>query len=252
MPETQLIRISMPDRPGALSQICLALAAHSVDITHLDVVSADNGMVVDDLTLVADSLADIKKAVSSFRLEVAVMALPGTPGDPVTELGTALTGLASAPELASSLKLLMTGCRRFIRADEAFVQAIDSSGAVTTLASERPLPDVGAGEVFAGRAVLTPPMAATFAGASDWAPASLRVALGASVVAMAPLGQSAILGATRIGPIPFTAGEMRRLALFSGAASAILGVRGFLAGGAGVVAAGELPPGAITEMVPAA
>lgn len=252
MPETQVIRISMPDKPGALSQVCLALAAHQVDITHLDVVSAQDGMVVDDLTLVAETLADIRKAVTSFRREVAVMVLPGTPGDPVFELGGALAALASAPNLASGLQQVMNGCQRFIRADEAFVQSLDPAGEVATIASARPLPGVAASDTFAGRALLSPPMAATFAGASDWAPASLRVALGASVVAMAPLGSSAILGAIRISPIPFTAGEMRRMALFSGAASAILVARGFISATPGPASSGTLPPGAITEIVPAA
>lgn len=252
MSETQLIRISMPDRPGALSQVCLALAAHSVDITHLDVVSAASGVVVDDLTLQAESAADLQKAIASFRREVTVMALPGNPGDPVTELGMAVAAMATASGLPASLTQVMTGCQRFIRADEAFVVALDASGAATPVMSARPLPSVLPGDPFAGRAVLTPAIAATFAGASDWAPAPLRVALGASVVAMAPLGRSAVLAATRVAPIPFTAGEMRRLALFSGAASAILISRGLLAEAYAPVGSGALPPGAITELVPLA
>lgn len=252
MPETQLIRISMPDRPGALSQVCLALAAHGVDITHLDVVSAANGTVVDDLTLQADTAADLQKAISSFRREVSVMALPGNPGDPVTEFGLAIAALATAEGLAASLARIIAGCQRFIRADESFVLSLDASGGATPVVAARPLPAVLPGEPFAGRAVLSPAVAATFAGASDWAPAPLRVALGAAVIAMAPLGTSAVIAATRVAPIPFTAGEMRRLALYSGAASAILIARGLLAETYTPVGSGVLPPGAITELVPLA
>ncbi|WBL36266.1 ACT domain-containing protein [Tepidiforma flava] len=57
------IRITMPDRPGALSAVTTALAAHRVDIVRLDVVSHEGEYVVDDLLLEAATAEDIGAAI---------------------------------------------------------------------------------------------------------------------------------------------------------------------------------------------
>src|SRR5512143_3097134 len=99
MPAYRAIRIHMPDRPGALSAISTALAAHQVDIVRLDVVSHEGSTVVDDLVLSAASQEDIGSAIGGFHPEVSIRTFDEIIGDPALEMGTALGSVAASPSI---------------------------------------------------------------------------------------------------------------------------------------------------------
>lgn len=221
MAEQQVIRIRMRNRPGALSQICTALAAHGVDIIHLDVVSAHDGLVVDDIALEGKEPGDIARAVRSFLPDVHVSPLPGGTTEPVIELGEALVRIAACETEDAALECLALGAGGFLRANQSFfLRMKPATGRLQS--SVAGIPEIEAGEPCAARAIFSPPKVATFPGAADWAPAAFRSTLSAEHVAVAPVGNVGVVLLTRQGDIAFTHGELLRLGLFTRAAVALI------------------------------
>jgi hypothetical protein len=221
MPEKQVIRIHMHDRPGALSQICLALASHDVNIVHLDVVSSGDGTVVDDLVLEGKSAGDIARAVKSFLGGVTIASLPSETSEPMIEFGTAIARMGSSPNAISALDEMARGAGRFLRADRALALRL-KPGSGRLMSSIAGIPDIAAIEPFAGRALFAPAAVSTFSGECEWAPPAFRAALGAAQVALAPASTLGLIVLARHMNIPFTAGELKRLSLYSSAGGAIL------------------------------
>ena len=250
MVEQQVVRIHMQDRPGALSQICLALASHDVNIVHLDVVSAGEGTVVDDFVLEGKAPGDIARAVKSFLAGISVASLPGEPSEPLMEFGAAIARMGASPDQNSALDEMARGAGRFLRADQALVLRL-KPGTGRLMSPVAGLPDIDGGEPFAGRALLAPPMAATFPGESDWAPVAFRTALGAAQVALAPAASLGIIVLSRHANIPFAPGELKRLALYATVGAALLsGSHEAIA--TPMMMSDRLPDSAITEPIAAA
>lgn len=244
MAEQQVIRIRMRDRPGALSQVCTALAAHGVDIIHLDVVSAHGGEVVDDLVLSGKEPGDIARAVRGFLPDVIVSPLPGGTTEPVFEFGSALLRLAAISDPDAALAEFATGAGQFVRANQSLFLRI-KPGSNRIFSSLAGIPEIEATEPCAARVIFAPATVVTFPGASEWAPAAFRANLGAEHVALAPIGGMGVVVLTRQGDIPFTQGELRRLGLYTKAATALMP---FAASGEMPLAGpGELPAGAMSE-----
>lgn len=148
MPVYRAIRIHMPDRPGALSAISSALAAHQVDIVRLDVVSHDDSTVVDDLVLAAVSQDDIGRAIGGFYPEVSVRTFDEVSGDPSLEIAAGLRAVASASEITSAREALLRGAIRVSRADNALLLSVTPAGGLEGVAVSGPVPPITAGEPF--------------------------------------------------------------------------------------------------------
>lgn len=243
MAEQQVIRIRMRNRPGALSQICTALAAHGVDIIHLDVVSTHDGFVVDDIALEGKNAGDIARAVRSFLPDVHVSPLPCGATEPVSEFGEALVRIGACETEDAVLACLAEGAGLFLRAHRSlFLRMKPGSGRLQS--SLAGIPEIEPGEPCAVRAVFSPPVVATFAGGDDWAPAAVRTTLSADHVAVAPVGSAGVVLLARQGDIAFTPGELRRLGLFTRAAVALIPRAS--SDPAPLATADQLPSGAIT------
>jgi len=226
MPALRAIRIQMPDRPGALSAISTALAAHGVDIVRLDVVSHEGSTVVDDLLLSAASKEDIGAAIGGFYPEVIVRTFDEIAGDPALEMGAGLGHVAASVSIENARAAALTGSCRIARGDDAVLLRATESVGLNPVASTCAVPEIGASETFAGRWVLERRAAAAFPVADGWAPQPFQHAIGAAWVAIAPAGAFDLMLVTRKLNIPFYAGELERLAAFAEAAGAIMATLG--------------------------
>ena len=157
MPARRAIRIHMPDRPGALSAISSALAAHQVDIVRLDVVSHEGATVVDDLVLSAASQDDIGRAVGSFYPEVTVRTFEEVSGDSALEMGASLGSVASGATITDARTAFLRGAMRVSRADDALLLRASPSGGLETIAGLTPAPGIASSDAFAGRWVIETP-----------------------------------------------------------------------------------------------
>ncbi len=248
MAEQQVIRIHMQDRPGALSQVCLALASHGVNIVHLDVVSTGEDGVVDDLVLEGKQPGDIARAVRSFLADVTVAPLPGITEEPLVAFGTAIARMGGSGDVNTALDEMARGAGSFLRADKAVMLRLKpgSGRFISPLAG---VPDIEAGEEFAGRAAFEPAVAAAFPGDCEWAPAGFRGAMAGAQVAIAPAASLGLVVLSRHANIPFAAGELKRLALYASAGAGIL-ARLSEGGGVAPAAGDRLPAMARVEPLP--
>ncbi|MGE3076805.1 MAG: ACT domain-containing protein [Dehalococcoidia bacterium] len=221
MPAFRAIRIQMPDRPGALSAISAALAAHQVDIVHLDVVSHGQGAVVDDLVLSAPTAEDIGAAIGSFYPEVIVRTFDDISGDPALEMGASLGKVAVAASLGAAHSAAVSAVRRIARADEALLLGLTQGGGMAVLANSVAVPVIAPAEPFAGYWALQNRAGVAFPVADGWAPQRFQHALSAAWVAIVPTSPSELMLAVRKLNIPFYPGELERFAAFGAAAGAI-------------------------------
>ncbi len=213
------IRVHMADRPGALSAITAALAAHGVDIVRLDVVSHEGETVVDDLYLSADDEEAIYRATHSFYGDVAVRGFESAGGDIPNAMATALAAIAAARSPVEAAGLTAAGALTVVNGDEALLLRCSSSGGLSAIAG--PAPSIAPTEAFAGRWSLEHESALAVAATSGWAPDAFKAFFGAWWVAMAPLGKRDVLVLARRLDMPFYAGELHRLLAYASAAHAI-------------------------------
>ena len=214
------IRIRMADRPGALSAIGAALAAQRVDIIRLDVVSHEDGAVVDDLFLAAHDESAIDRATASFYGDVEVHALQGFSGDPVTGMALALGGVGAAVNVRDALGALANGVRRFLPSDTVAVLRRGTDGGYDILIGAPGLPTVRADEPFAFRDLV---VATELASREPWAPPGFVAAFGGARVAAVPCGAAGLLLVGRTEPLAFYRGELERAAAYATAAASIAG-----------------------------
>lgn len=119
-----LLRVVLPDRPGALGAVATALGTVDADIVSVDVVERGNGFAIDDLVVelptsrLADSLITSACSVEGVRVEsirpYAVIL------DPLRELEL-IDSLVEHPEHA--LATLADGVARIFRAGWALIVA---------------------------------------------------------------------------------------------------------------------------------
>lgn len=183
-----LLRITLPDRPGALGAVATALGNVGADILSLDVIQRGPGTATDDLVieLPADKLADSLVSAASTVPGVLVESIRPYAGqiDPHRELEL-LESLAAHP--AESLELLADGVARIFRAGWALVLDEPGMGRARILAAGSSAPEVEALAVpwWPPR----PARALTVEG--GWAPPDWD-RLGTEL-AVAPLGKGALL-----------------------------------------------------------
>jgi hypothetical protein len=117
-----LLRLVVPDRPGALGAVATALGAAGADILSVDVIERANDQAVDDIVVelppgrLADSLVSAAAAVAGVRVE-SIRPYAGIM-DPHRELEL-LDRLASGPH--DPLQVLVDGVARIFRAGWSIV-----------------------------------------------------------------------------------------------------------------------------------
>jgi hypothetical protein len=138
-----LLRIVLPDRPGALGAVATALGLVGADILSLDVIERGPGHAIDDLVIelppdkLADSLVTAAATVEGVQVE-SIRPYAGQI-DPHRELEL-LDSLAVHPD--QSLSLLADGVARVFRAGWALVLAEPVDGVAQVLAAGRSAPEV--------------------------------------------------------------------------------------------------------------
>jgi hypothetical protein len=138
-----LLRIVLPDRPGALGAVATALGRVGADILSLDVIERGVGHAVDDLVieLPPDKLADSLVTAATTVRGVQVESIRPYAGqiDPHRELEL-LDSLADRPN--ESLALLADGVARVFRAGWALVLGEPIGGLAPVLAAGSSAPQV--------------------------------------------------------------------------------------------------------------
>ena len=129
------VRLQMPDVPGALSAISKSLAIHRVDIVRLDVVSHEDGVVIDDLLLGAAAQEDIGEAIAGFAPEVTVRTFDTPVGDPALDMGHSLRRVATATGVEFGRQALLDGAAVLARADTVLLLRAAEDGSFTVVAS---------------------------------------------------------------------------------------------------------------------
>jgi ACT domain len=183
-----LLRVVLPDRPGALGAVASALGTVGADILSVDVIERGAASAVDDFVVelppdrLADSLVTAARTVPGVQVE-SIRPYAGQI-DPHRELEL-LEALGQDPR--SSLPVLADGVARIFRAGWALVVAAPVAGQAKVLACGGAAP-----ELSSVAAPWWPPAPARTLAADDaWAPSDWN-RLGTEL-AVAPLGADAAL-----------------------------------------------------------
>ncbi len=183
-----LLRLVLPDRPGALGAVASALGSAGADILSVDVIERAPGSAVDDFVveLPSDKLPDTLVSAAATVPGVQVESIRPYAGqiDPHRELEL-LDALAQDP--GSALAALADGVPRVFRAGWALVLSAPVAGQSRVLASGGAAPELGA--VAAPWWPPTPTRLLTTE--DDWAPSDWA-RLGTEL-AVTPLGELALL-----------------------------------------------------------
>lgn len=183
-----LLRIVLPDRPGALGAVATALGQVGADILSLDVIDRGPGWATDDIVveLPSDKLADSIVTAAATVDGVQVESIRPYAGqiDPHRELEL-LDTLAVRP--SESLPLLADGVARIFRAGWALILAEPVGGHSAVLAAGSSAPQVTSLPVPWWPAK----PARVLDTDTDWTPADwIRLD---TELAVAPLGDGAVL-----------------------------------------------------------
>ena len=183
-----LMRVRLPDRPGALGAVATALGGVGADILSLDVIERGPGWATDDIVVelppdrLADSLVTAAATVEGVQVE-SIRPYAGQI-DPHRELEL-LDRLAEDP--ASGLPRLCDGVARVFRAGWALVLDVPVAGQSQVLASGGAAPELESLAVpwWPAGPTRTLDVDATWAPA-DWARLGTELAV-------APLGKLGLL-----------------------------------------------------------
>lgn len=190
MPVSFLLRLVLPDRPGALGAVASALGTVGADILSVDVIERSPGSAVDDFVveLPSDRLPDSLITAAATVRGVQVESIRAYAGqiDPHRELEL-LEALARDPQ--ASLAVLADGAARIFRAGWALVLAPpatpDGTGRVLARGGAAP-------EIDELAVPWWPPRPARQLDADDsWAPADWHRL--DTELAVSPLGEAALL-----------------------------------------------------------
>ncbi len=214
---TFLLRVMLPDRPGALGAVATALGTVEADIMSVDVIERGSGYAIDDLVVelppgrLADSLITAAATVQGVRVEsirpyAAIL-------DPNRELELIDSLVTHPPD---ALTLIADGVSRIFRAGWALVlSAPDGPGAPARVlarsAAGPELDDMAVAWWPIDKACTLDPDQAWVAGAWDAAGTEL---------AATPLGERVLLvGRPAMRWLP---GELARLSHLAGVLNSIL------------------------------
>jgi hypothetical protein len=209
-----LLRLVLPDRPGALGAVATALGDVGADITSVDVIERGSDHAVDDLVVelppdrLADSLVSAAGTVPGVVVE-SIRPYAGTL-DPHRELEV-LDQLAAGPD--DPRQVLADGVTRIFRAGWSLVLDTPANGTATVVARSTAAPEIAELPV-----PWWPPRPARLLEADEpWAPRDWA-GLGTEL-AVAPLDDGALLvGRPALRWLP---AELMRLRHLAGVASSV-------------------------------
>jgi hypothetical protein len=217
VPVSYLIRVVLPDRPGALGAVASALGHAGADILSVDIVERSGGNATDDLVveLPADKLADSLVSAAASVAGVRVESIRPYAGviDPFRELEL-LEKLAVSEQDAPTV--LADGvCRLFRSSWALLLRAPDVDGANSTvIARSGAAPEIDTLDTPWWPPSPSRPLSAE----EDWAPADWAM-LGTEL-AVAPLGKNAILVARPA--LRWLASEIIRMSHLASIAATVL------------------------------
>ncbi|WP_108668029.1 ACT domain-containing protein [Euzebya rosea] len=121
------LRLSLPDRRGALSAVASAIGRAGANIVSLDVVGIADGMAIDDVTVQSDVPADILRRAVEEVPSVVVEAIRETDTfrDPTAPLGLATEMVAAG---SGAVPLLVNGLIDALWVSWAMVVAASITG----------------------------------------------------------------------------------------------------------------------------
>ncbi|SNS31369.1 ACT domain-containing protein [Rhodococcoides kyotonense] len=213
-----LLRVHLPDRPGSLGSLAVALGSVGADILSLDVIERGDGYAVDDLvvdvapgslpdTLItaAENLDDVR--VDSIRPYTGVL-------DTHRELEL-IDSVAAAND--DRLQVLVDGAPRVLRVGWSVVVATGDRGSFRVVGSS------GAPETHATDMPWMPLRhPAALDGDAEWVPQVWRDM--DTKIAAAPLGSTGtVLMLGRPGGPDFRPSEVARLGYLAGIVATVLG-----------------------------
>lgn len=213
-----LLRVQLPDRPGSLGSLAVALGSVGADILSLDVIERGDGYAVDDLvvdvapgslpdTLItaAENLHDVR--VDSIRPYTGVL-------DTHRELEL-IDRVAAASD--DRLQVLVNGAPRVLRVGWSIIVATNQHGAFRVVGSS------GAPETHAAELPWMPlTRPAALDGDAGWVPQVWQDM--DTKLAAAPLGTTGtVLMLGRPGGPEFRPSEIARLGYLAGIVATVLG-----------------------------
>jgi hypothetical protein len=154
-----LIRVQLPDRPGALGAVASRIGSVGGDVVSIEILQRDHGIVVDELGvgLAGDHLIDLLRdeilEVDGVVVE-SVRPIEGALPDRHTELLEVATELLKQDSAAGLLEHLIGRVCRSLAAE--FVAVLDTD-ALQVTASLGGLPDPDDLRAMALRAISAPP-----------------------------------------------------------------------------------------------
>lgn len=213
-----LLRVQLPDRPGSLGSLAVALGTVGADILSLDVVERGAGFAVDDLVV------DVAHGSLPDTLITAAENLPGVRVDsirPYTGILDTHRELELIDQVATArddrLQVLVDGAARVLRVSWATVIGIGPHGAFRVVGS------AGAPETHAVEVPWMPlQKPAILDENASWVPEVWKNV--DTTLAAAPLGHSGralLLG--RSGGPEFRPSEIARLGYLAGIVATVLG-----------------------------
>lgn len=212
-----LLRVALPDRPGALGAVAGALGAEQADILSVDIVERCGGRAVDDLVVelpsgrLPDALITAAESVDGVEVD-AVRPYAGVL-DTHRELEL-IEEVAAAP--SGGLQVFADGVPKIIRSGWALVLG-DSDGEPQRLAASAAAPETHVQDL----PWLPLSRATTLDSEDDWVPEAWRE-LGTELAATPLGGPARVLLVGRPGGPMFRAAEVARLEHLAGIVSRVL------------------------------
>ncbi|WP_092800928.1 ACT domain-containing protein [Rhodococcus globerulus] len=212
-----LLRVSLPDRPGSLGALAVALGSVGADILSLDVVERGDGFAIDDLVV------DVEPGALPDTLITAAEHLPGVSVDSIRPYAGILDthrelelidSVATAKD--DRLQVLVDGAPRVLRVGWSVIVDIGQQGAYRVVGSS------GAPETHATEVPWMPlEKPAVLDGEADWVPEVWRNM--DTTLAAAPLGSGGrVLMLGRPGGPEFRPSEIARLGYLAGIIATVL------------------------------
>ena len=136
-----LVRVGLPDRPGALGAVASRIGAVGGDVVSIDILQRDGGEVVDELGVVLAG-ADLVSLLRDEILEVdgvtveSMRSVDGPLPDRHAEILEYATDLFRQPEPEDALRYLTTRARRSLCG--SFAAVLEPGGGAVAVAGEAP------------------------------------------------------------------------------------------------------------------